>query len=154
LGEVELVVIRIVGSKTGEGNVTLALDHKNVGIKLLQPVSDGLNVVDLQAEVIEPGGKTRLALQQCEANHTIAEMASFLIVVAILIGHSGGNLLHAEKRLIEVGHAEMVVRMNGDVPDFSKHSNYLLVARILLKDGRICQQRAVQSRDAQTRSIA
>src|SRR4029453_105008 len=70
LGEVELVVIRIVGSKTGEGNVTLALDHKNVGIKLLQPVSDGLHVVHLQAEVIEAGGKTRLALQQGEAHHT------------------------------------------------------------------------------------
>lgn len=73
-------------------------------------------------------------------------MAPFLIVVAILVCHSGGNFFHAEKRFVEVGHAEMVVRMNGDVPDFSRHSNYLLVARILLKDGGICQQRAVPSR--------
>ena len=68
-------------------------------------------------------------------------MTPFLIVVAILVCHSGGNFLHAEKRFVEVGYAEMVVRMNGDMPDFSKHSNHILVARILLKDGRICQQR-------------
>jgi hypothetical protein len=63
LGEVELVVIRIVGSKTGERDVTLALDHKNVRIKLLYPVPDVLNVFDFKAEVIEPGRESRLALQ-------------------------------------------------------------------------------------------
>jgi hypothetical protein len=47
----------------------------------------------------------------------------------------------------------MVVRMNGDMPDFSKHSNYLLVARILLKDGRICQQREY-SPETPTKSTA
>src|SRR5262245_21311976 len=50
-------------------------------------------------------------------------MTPFLIVVAILVCHSGGNFLHAEKRFVEVGHAEMVIRMNGDMPDFRKHSN-------------------------------
>ena len=43
--------------------MTLALDHKNVRIKLLQPIPDGLNVFDFKAEVIETGGKRRLALQ-------------------------------------------------------------------------------------------
>src|SRR6266536_3564235 len=69
-------------------------------------------------------------------------MAPFLIVVAILICHSGGNFLHAEKRFVEVGHAEMVVRMNGDVPDFSRHRASLLVCWILFKVEGFCQQRA------------
>ena len=74
LGEVELVVIRIVGSETGKRDVTLALDHKNVGIKLLQPIPDGLNVFDFKTEVIQTGREARLALQQCQANHTVAQM--------------------------------------------------------------------------------
>jgi hypothetical protein len=67
-------------------------------------------------------------------------MAPFLIVVAILICHSGGNLLHAEKCLIEVRHAEMVVGMNRDVSDFGKHRASLLDAWILFKVEGFCQQ--------------
>src|SRR5262249_50613904 len=63
LREVKLVVIRIVGSKAGKRDVTLALNHENVGIKLLQPIPDGLNVFDFKAEVIQPCGKAGLALQ-------------------------------------------------------------------------------------------
>src|SRR5262245_48212205 len=63
LGEVELIVIRIVGSETGKRDVTLALNHKNVGIELLQPIPDGLNVFDFKTEVIQARGEAGLALQ-------------------------------------------------------------------------------------------
>src|SRR5438128_700982 len=67
-------------------------------------------------------------------------MAPFLIVVAILIGHSGGNLLHAEKCLIKVRHAKMVVGMNRDVSDFGKHRASLPDCWILFKVEGFCQQ--------------
>src|SRR5262245_9339799 len=48
-------------------------------------------------------------------------MASFFIVVTIFICHAGGNFLHAEKCFVEVGHAEVIVGVNRDMPNFSKH---------------------------------
>jgi hypothetical protein len=68
-------------------------------------------------------------------------MTSLLVVIAVLVGHSGSDFFHAKERLIEVGHAKMVVRVNGDVSNLGKHNSILLDSWILFKLHGFCQQR-------------
>ena len=127
LRQIELVTVGIVRSQAGEWHMALALGDENFGIILFEPVLHFLHVLNFKAEMIESGAKSRLALQQGEADHAVAQMAAFFVIVAILVGHPGGNLLHAEDGFVEVGHAEVVIRMDGDVPDFRGHGFCLLV---------------------------
>ena len=62
LREIELIAVGIVTSQAGEGDVALALGNVNVRIKLFQPVAHFLDVIHFEAEVIEAGSESGLAL--------------------------------------------------------------------------------------------
>ena len=68
-------------------------------------------------------------------------MAAFFVVVAILVGHTVGYLLHAENGLVELSHPIPIFSHYGDMPQFRQHDGYPPFSRsILFKDGAICQQ--------------
>src|SRR5688572_26993632 len=71
--------------------------------------------------MIEAGTETRLALQQRQTDHAIAQVPTFLIVISMLVSHSLGYLFHAKDRLVKGGHPLMILRVNGDVANFRKH---------------------------------
>src|SRR3972149_10903562 len=124
--------------------MALALGDGNVRVEFFEPVFDSLNFFPLEAEVVEPRQSAGLALEQGQADGAVAQMAAFFVIVSVLVGHPGGDLLHAEKGFVKVRHAEMVVGVNGNVSNLSGHNPGLLVSRILLKDARSCQQRATR----------
>ena len=48
-------------------------------------------------------------------------MAAFFVVVAILVGHTVGYLLHAENGLVELSHPIPIFSHYGDMPQFREH---------------------------------
>src|SRR3990172_9499458 len=139
LRKIELIAVGIMGSKAGEGNMALTLGDENVRVAFFEAVFNSLNIFHLEAEVVESRQSAGLALEQGQTDDAVAQMAAFFVIDSVLVGHPGGDLLHAEKSFVKVRHAEMVVGMNGDVSDLSGHNPGLLVAQILLKDARSCQ---------------
>src|SRR3989304_10346278 len=119
--------------------MALALGDENVRVAFFEPVFDSLHIFHLEAKVVESRQSAGLALEQGQADGAVAQMAAFFVIVSVLVGHPGGDLLHAEKSFVKVRHAEMVVGVNGNVSDLSGHIPGLLVARILLKYARSCQ---------------
>ena len=73
-------------------------------------------------------------------------MTAFFVIVAILVGHSGRNFLHAEEGFVEISHTKVVIRMDGHMSDLCKHGVCLLVGWILFKVTAFCQQLPVRFR--------
>src|SRR5262245_59514514 len=101
LGKIVLVAVRIMTAQSGEGHVSRALGNIDVRIRLFNPLAHYLHTLDSKAKVVEARSETRLALQEREADDTVAQMSPLLVVFARLIGHAVGDFFHPEYGLVE-----------------------------------------------------
>src|SRR3981189_3549662 len=114
LRQVEDVAGRVVRADPGEGPRRRPLQHLDRGIALGEPREGALEIVDLHAEMIEPGGAARLARIDIEPD------------VAVAHGHRalGPGLVrrgHAEGGLVELSLQRVLIADDGDVSDPGWH---------------------------------
>src|SRR5215470_931235 len=119
LRQIEIVAGRIVDAECGEWAVARALDDLDLGVFLGYPRTHPLDVLDLDAEVIEPGLAAGHARIDVHADIAVADR------------HGGGlepgvDLdLQAEQRAVEDGQQGIIVRNNGNVIEPGEHSRLL-----------------------------
>src|SRR4030095_3287973 len=119
-----------------------ALGNLDIGIILFEAIAHFLDVFHREAEMIEPRAYTGLALQERETDDAVAQMTAILVVVALLIGHAVGNLLHAKDGLVELRFPIPILGHHRDMSNGREHDLLLLLSRILVKVDGTCQPTA------------
>src|SRR5215471_5883749 len=104
--------------------MALTLRDVDVRIVLLQAIAYSLHIFNGKTKVIESGAKSGLALQQCESDHAVTQVAAVFIVFSFFISHAVGDLFHAKNRLVKVCLTIPVLGHDCDVPDTCKHGRY------------------------------
>src|SRR6186713_1689457 len=113
-----------MSAQAGKRHMAWALGNVDVGVRLFDAIADRLDIFDGKAEMIQARSRTGLALQECEADDTVAQMAAVFVVFAFFISHAVGDFLHAEYRLIKLRFTIPIFGQHGDMSNAGKHSRY------------------------------
>src|SRR5262249_4406103 len=113
LRQVEDVAVRIVGGDPGERPGRGPLHIVGAGM-LADALEHGLDLLDLDAEMIKPGRPPGLARIDVEADVAVADGDR-----AVGAGLRRGR--HAEQRLVEGGEQRIFLADDGDVVDLGEH---------------------------------
>src|SRR5262245_22859717 len=120
LCEVEIVAFRIVRAESGKGTVRRTTQDGNVRIFLLDPRDRLFDIVDIDAEVMQPRDIAGFSTDYRHTNITIADTDRVIRPDRLFL-FSGSRLgsFHAEHGFVELGLAHEVFTDNGSVLDLA-----------------------------------
>src|SRR5262249_52235438 len=114
LRQVEDVAVRIVGGDAGERAGRRPMHIVGARIFGADALEHGLDLLDLDAEMIKPGRPPGLARVDVEANVAVADRDG-------AVGAGLRRRGHAEQRLVEGGEQRIFLADDGDVVDLGEH---------------------------------
>jgi hypothetical protein len=117
LREVEDVAVRVVGGDAGEGPRARPLHPVGVWILAAHAVEHRIDVLHLDAEMVEAGGPAGLARIDVEPDIAVAHRDGPVDLAL-------GGALHAEQRFIEARQQGIFLADDGDVIDLGEHGRY------------------------------
>ena len=122
LRQIEVIAFRVMGAVGGKRAVRRPLQHGDLGIFLLDAPDRLFDVVDVDAEMMQPGHVTGLAADHGDADIAVAD-ADGVVGADRLLFFFRPRLrpLHAESGFEELGLADEVFADDGEVLDSSKH---------------------------------
>src|SRR5262249_33967182 len=129
LGEVEIVAGRIVGAVARERTVARPLHDLDVGIFLGHLVAHLIEVLDLDAEVIEAGLAAAAARDDGHADIAVADRDGRHFPRRV-----AGDL-HPEHRTVEHAERRVVVGGDGQVVELAEHDRFLAAGLYAPIDG-------------------
>src|SRR4029079_11043118 len=114
---------RVVTSKNRKGNLLQSFGDQNLRIFFLEPLKNDADIVHLEAEVIEGRCKAGTPFQNGEADHTIADMPVVGLIEALC------DSFHAEHGFVEARHSLLILGIQSEMSNFSRHNFSLLSER-------------------------
>ena len=118
LRDVEDIAVRIVGAEAREGAVGRAVEPLHLGIMRREAPEHGLDILDLDAEMVESGRASGPARIDVEAGIAVAQRASARRAVL-------ARWRHGEHRLVELRELGVVLADDGDVVELGEHARPL-----------------------------
>ena len=126
LSEVEIITFGIMGAVSSKGTVGRPLEHRDFRIIFLDTRHRFVDVVDIDAEMVQARYITRLSADHSHTDVTVAD-ADGIIVPDRLLFLFGARFrpLHAEYGFIEFRFSHKVFTDDRRVLNFSWHENRL-----------------------------
>ena len=116
LREIEHVPVRVVGGDAGEGARAGPLHPIGTGIFAAYAVEDGVDVLDLDPEMVEASGSPSLARIDVETDIAVADRDGAIDLAL-------RRAPHAEQRFVEARQQGVFFADDGDVIDLGEHAD-------------------------------